>query len=61
MKRRALIRDLTKQGCEMVREGGSHTVWWNPDNRQTSTVPRHTEVIDQLARKICKDLGIPKP
>ena len=61
MKRRALIRHLTKQGCEKLREGGNHTVWWNPANRQTSTVPRHAEVIDQLASKICKDLGIPKP
>ena len=24
-----------------------------------SSVPRHREVRDQLARKICKDLGIP--
>ncbi len=61
MKRRALIRYLNKHGCEQIREGGSHTVWWNPDNRQTSTVPRHTEIVDQLARKICKDLGILKP
>lgn len=61
MKRRALIRHLTKHGCEEVREGGKHTVWWNPENRQTSTVPRHTGVNDQLAKKICKDLGIPTP
>ena len=61
MKRRALIRHLTQQGCEKLREGGNHTVWWNPANRQTSTVPRHAEVIDQLAWKICKDLGVPKP
>jgi mRNA interferase HicA len=61
VKRRALTRHLTKQGCEKLREGGNHTVWWNPANRQTSTVPRHAEVIDQLAWKICKDLGIPKP
>lgn len=61
MKRRALVRHLTKNGCDELREGRKHTVWWNPANRQTSTVPRHTEVIDQLVVKICKDLGIPKP
>ena len=27
-------------------------------NRLTSTVPRHSEIHDYLARKICKDLGI---
>ena len=61
MKRRAVIKHLKRQGCEQLREGSRHTVFWNPANRQTSTVPRHTEIIDQLAYKICKDLGIPKP
>jgi mRNA interferase HicA len=61
VKRRALIRHLTKHGCEQAREGSRHTGWWNPENRQTSTVPRHAEVNDHLAKKICKDLGIPKP
>ena len=61
MKRRALIRHLLRHGCEELREGSRHTVWWSPVNRQTSTVPRHTEILDQLARKICKDLGIPPP
>lgn len=61
MRRRTLIRHLTKHGCEELREGARHTVWWNPANRQTSTVPRHTEILDFLARKICNDLGIPKP
>jgi len=61
VKRRALIRYLAKQGCEKLREGSNHTVWWNPANRQTSTVPRHTEVVDQLVWKICKDLGVSKP
>jgi len=30
-----------------------------PANQQTSTVPRHGEIINKLAMKICKDLGIP--
>ena len=24
-----------------------------------SEIPRHNEIVDELARKICKDLGIP--
>jgi hypothetical protein len=24
-----------------------------------SEIPRHNELVDELARKICKDLGIP--
>jgi len=61
MKRRALLKHLASRGCELLREGGRHSVYWNPRDRKTSTVPRHAEVNDNLARKICKDLGIPPP
>jgi mRNA interferase HicA len=59
MKRREFIKYLEKNGCKLLREGGRHSVYWNPQANKTSTVPRHTEVVDQLAKKICKDLGIP--
>ena len=61
MKRRDLIRHLEAHGCEFLREGGNHTVYVNRRARKTSTVPRHREVDDLLARKICRDLGIPEP
>jgi len=61
MKRRALLRHVKQQGCKLLREGHSHSVYWNPVNRQTSSLPRHTEIVDKLARKICKDLGIAAP
>jgi mRNA interferase HicA len=59
MKRHALIKHLQEQGCVLFREGSRHSIYWNPANRQTSAVPRHSEIVDKLARKICKDLGIP--
>ncbi len=61
MKRIDLIRHLESHGCEQLREGAKHTVFWNPSNEQTSAVPRHGEVNDFLARKISRDLGIPQP
>ena len=61
MKRRDLIRHLERHGCEFLREGGNHTVYVNKKTRKCSTVPRHKEIIDFLARKICKDLEIPTP
>ncbi|MGD9629220.1 MAG: type II toxin-antitoxin system HicA family toxin [Pyrinomonadaceae bacterium] len=61
MKRRELIRHLTKHGCELFREGSSHSWWHNPSQNRRSAVPRHTEINDKLILKICKDLGIPKP
>ncbi|HYX00059.1 MAG TPA: type II toxin-antitoxin system HicB family antitoxin [Candidatus Elarobacter sp.] len=32
-----------------------------PRTNATSSVPRHAEINDFLARKICRDLGIPQP
>lgn len=58
MKRKNLIRHLEQQGCFMLREGGNHTIYLNPQTRFTSTVPRHLEINDFLAKKICKDLGV---
>ena len=59
MKRSAFLKHLREHGCVFVREGGSHSWWANPDQNRRSSVPRHSEIVDQLARKICKDLGIP--
>ncbi|MBM3289637.1 MAG: type II toxin-antitoxin system HicA family toxin [Candidatus Hydrogenedentes bacterium] len=61
MKRRELLERLQVQGCEFIREGGRHSWWSNPKNGRRSSVPRHTEIPDQLALKICRDLGITKP
>jgi len=61
MKRRDLIRHLEKHGCELLREGGNHTVYVNRVAKKISTVPRHREIDEFLTRKICRDLEIPKP
>jgi mRNA interferase HicA len=61
MKRRDLIRHLEMHSCELLREGGRHSVFVNRAKRKTSTVPRHQEINDFLARKICRDLDIPEP
>lgn len=61
MKRRALVRHLEEHGCELLREGGNHSVFVNRATRKTSTVPRHSDINDDLAKKIGKDLGIPPP
>ncbi len=58
MKRRDLINYLLQNDCVLVREGGRHSVFFNPSLKTTSTVPRHNEINSFLALKICKDLGI---
>jgi len=61
MKRRDLIRYLESHGCELLREGGRHSWWLNPNQNKRSAVPRHQEINEHLARKICSDLGLPTP
>lgn len=61
MKRRDFVRHLHSHGCELLREGGAHSVYFNPYQNKTTTVPRHNEIVELLAKKICKDLGIPIP
>jgi len=61
LKRRELIRHLETNGCQELREGGRHTVFVNPRQKKVSSVPRHKEINEILARKICRDLEIPQP
>ncbi len=61
MTRRALEQHLKKNGCYFHREGSNHSIWKNDNTGQRSSVPRHTEIANTLAKKICKDLGIPSP
>ena len=59
MKRTEFLQHLRKNGCELLREGRRHSWWYNPGQNRRSAVPRHTEIENNLARKICKDLGVP--
>lgn len=58
MKRTELLRHLEQHGCAFHRDGSKHTVYVNRAKRKTSTIPRHREINDFLARKICRDLEI---
>ena len=59
MKRVDLLRHLESHGCRLLREGGNHSVYVNESGERISTVPRHREIKEFLARKICKDLDVP--
>jgi mRNA interferase HicA len=60
MKRRDLIRHLERHGCELLREGGNHSVYVNRLAGKSTSVPRHREINDFLCKKICCDLEIPE-
>lgn len=61
MKRTALLKHLRRFGCCLKREGAAHSLWINPQTGQMEAIPRHAEVVDLLARKICRGLSIPEP
>ena len=61
MKRNSLLRLLRKHGCYLKREGREHSLWINPKTGAVEAVPRHTEVSNQLAKKICRNLSVPEP
>ena len=60
MKLRDLLRHLESHGCELLREGAKHSVYVNRSSQKASTVPRHREINEFLARKICRDLKVPE-
>ena len=61
MKRVDLIRHLQERGCELLREGANHSVYVNRSAGKATAIPRHREINDFLARKICRDLDVLEP
>jgi len=61
VKRAALLRHLRRFGCYLKREGRAHSLWTNPATGSVEAIPRHTEIADKLARKICRGLGVADP
>ena len=60
MKREKLLKHLRKNGCYRKREGSSHSLWSNPQTGHTEAIPRHSEISNLLAKKICQRLSIPE-
>jgi len=56
VKRRDLVKKLTKAGCELLRHGGKHDIYHNPSSGRSEPVPRHREINELLARKILRSL-----
>ena len=58
MKRRDLVIYLVQNDCQLLREEVRHSWWENPVRNRRSGLPRHQEISETLARKICSDLGL---
>jgi mRNA interferase HicA len=57
LKRKELVRYVTSNGAFLVREGRRHSIFGRGKCR--TEIPRHIEIVDELAKKICRDLEIP--
>ena len=49
---------MKRHGCRLEREGARHTVYSSPATGAKAPVPRHPEIDNRLARKICRQLGV---
>ena len=57
MKRKDLIARLEEMGCVLLRHGGKHDWYQNPETKACQPVPRHRELNEILARNILKKLS----
>jgi mRNA interferase HicA len=60
VKRNTLLQHLRKHGCTLKREGSGHSLWSNSQTGAVEAVPRHTEISNLLAKKICRNLSVPE-
>ena len=59
MKRRDLIRAIEGLGSILIRHGGRHDWYRNPETGVSQPIPRHHEIKDHLARHIIAMLSNP--
>jgi mRNA interferase HicA len=60
VKQHQLLNHLKDHGCVLHREGSKHPVYRNTNTGKKTAVPRHREIDNVTARKICDQLGIPR-
>lgn len=57
MKRKALIKLITANGCVFIRYGASHDLYQNPKTGKKQPIPRREEIDEYLAKHIIKVLA----
>lgn len=63
MTHRVLVKKLRRLGCQFVRQApGAHEIWWNPENRSFTTIPRHRgkDIPKGTLAAILRDLRLSK-
>jgi hypothetical protein len=57
MRRADLVKEIKIMGCILIRHGGKHDWYQNPNTKISQPIPRHREIIDSLAKHILKMLS----
>jgi hypothetical protein len=52
---------MERHRAQLLREGANHSIHVNRKSGKVSALPRHREINEFLAQKICPALEIPKP
>jgi hypothetical protein len=52
VKRRDLEAHLARHDCHLLREGSRHSMFAHAITKKTSSVPRHTEIKNALAKDL---------
>lgn len=56
MKRKDLVKMLENNGWYLKRNGSNHDIYTN--GKESETIPRHTEVNENLAKAIIRRRGL---
>ena len=57
MKRNALLKILKRQGCVFIKHGKKHDQYIQPKTGKIDHVPRHSDVSEDTAKSIIKNLS----
>ncbi len=56
MKRKDLIKIIEGFRCVLIRRGGKHDIYHNPNTGNTQPVPRHAEINEcRIIRELSND------
>jgi len=57
VKRNLLLKEIRRRGAVFVRHGKRHDIYENPKTGIVEQIPRHSDVEENLARNIIKNLS----
>jgi len=57
VKRNLLLKMIRKQGAIFIRHGSKHDIYVNPRTGKIEQIPRHSDIDENLAKNIIKNLS----